>query len=322
MSETSLARIGENGHAIQQAAILNAERIETLKRTYAKGLDDLELELLIEVCNRRRLDPFARQIYAIKRWDSQEKRKVMQLQVSIDGFRLIADRTGKYAGQLGPEWCGPDGKWRDIWLSDEPPAAARVGVLRKDFKEPLWRPATYKAFVQLTSDGDPNPMWRRLHWHMLAKCAEAIALRAAFPEDLSGLYSSEEMGMSSDEGRAATAPPPRRAPDEPDAEIVTDDPGPEEYRNDRGETPKEEMARLWREYGELCVKAFSRHGIHAKNALAEWLESNKLKPESKRSVMSDINEKLSEYCDKLPADETDDEGGEEEPETAKPFPAE
>lgn len=43
MSETSLARIGENGHAIQQAAILNAERIETLKRTYAKGLDDLEL---------------------------------------------------------------------------------------------------------------------------------------------------------------------------------------------------------------------------------------------------------------------------------------
>ncbi len=192
---------------VHNPQVISTEQIDLLRRTICKGATEDELKMFLWQCQRTGLDPWSRQIYAVKRWDSKERREVMAIQIAIDGFRLIAERTGKYAGQMGPYWCGNDGEWREVWLDAVPPAAAKVAVLRHDFKEPLWGVARFQTYVQTTKTGEPTTFWRNMPEVMIAKVAEATALRRAFPMETSGLYTREEMGAGAEDVEVVESEP-------------------------------------------------------------------------------------------------------------------
>jgi phage recombination protein Bet len=202
--------------ANQIAGTFTAREIEVIKTTICPGISNEQLDMFLAYCRRTGLDPIARQIYATLRskrikgpdgkWTEQQ---ALTIQTSIDGFRLVAERTGKYAGQTEPQWCGPDGIWRNVWLSNDYPAAARVGVLRSDFTEPMFAVATWSSYCQYVTAYENGQkvgekvgdMWQKMPDLMLSKVAEALALRKAFPNDLAGVYTGEEMAQASNEQR-------------------------------------------------------------------------------------------------------------------------
>lgn len=189
MTTNDLARIGSLDFDDAQRQII--------RDSFANGASDTEFALLLEVARARRLNPLMRQIHFVKRWDTGKGRDVWSWQVSIDGLRAVAERTGLYAGQDEPEFVdGPDGTL----------LLCKVRVYRKDWPRPAVGVAYWSEYVQTIRDRQtgkerPAAMWAKMPHIMLAKCAESLALRKAFPEDTSGLYTTEEMGQA-DNGHA------------------------------------------------------------------------------------------------------------------------
>jgi len=198
---TDLARTGTHDFDDAQRQII--------RDSFASGASEQEFALLLEVARARRLNPLMRQIHFVQRWDSSKGRQVWSWQVSIDGLRAVAERTGLYAGQDEPEFVdGPDGS---LML-------CKVRVYRKDWPRPAVGVAYWSEYVQTMRDkatgkDRPAALWAKMPHVMLAKCAESLALRKAFPEDTSGLYTTEEMGQA-DNGMppADVMPPPSSLP--------------------------------------------------------------------------------------------------------------
>jgi phage recombination protein Bet len=280
---------GEISHRAQ----FDESQIDLIKRTICKGGTDDELQMFLHQAKRTGLDPLTRQIYAVKRWDTQSGREVMAIQVSIDGFRLIAERTGKYAGQVGPFWCGPDGAWVDVWLKDAAPVAAKVGVLRSDFKEPCWGVARYKSYAQTKRDGSPTLMWVKMADVMLAKCAESLALRKGFPHELSGLYTADEMSQASVAPGDEHAPVERsRVPSPSEAQQV-EQPAP---------TPKHQKPRaIVPEANDTFDKWTARYlaGLEGARGVAELDEWDHLNDEPLKTIQKKSEKHFNRIMDRF-----------------------
>jgi phage recombination protein Bet len=161
-------------------ALWTPEQTQLISTTIAPGCSNDELRLFAYACQRTGLDPFSKQIYAIKRGGK------MTIQAGIDGLRSIAERTGQLDGSE-TLWCGEDGQWTDVWLGNKPPAAAKTTIWRKGASHPFTGVARFADY------NAGQGLWSKMGATMIAKCSEALALRKAFPADLSGVYSTDEM---------------------------------------------------------------------------------------------------------------------------------
>ncbi|MDJ0579034.1 phage recombination protein Bet [Crocosphaera sp.] len=171
------------------ASHFNPQQVELIKKTIMPGASDDELQLFGMVCQRLGLDPFSRQINAIKRGGK------WGFEPTIDGFRSIAESTGKYGGSE-TYWCGEDGVWHDVWLKDEPPKAAKTIVYRSDAQKPFVAVARFNSY-KVEYKGQLSNFWAKMPDLMIGKVSEALALRKAFPRNLSGVYCDDEMGQAS-----------------------------------------------------------------------------------------------------------------------------
>jgi phage recombination protein Bet len=191
---TNLAKVQNDTRLAVAAPEFSNEQIRILAETVAKGCDQNELSFFLQVAKLKRLDPFTGQIHVVKRWDSNLGKEKITVQTGIDGFRVIAARTDELAGIDDPEYDTEEG---------EHPNVAKVTVYRygrNDEKIAYKATARWSEYAQTKKDGNVNSMWRKLPFLMLGKCAESLALRKAFPDELSGMYTNEEMDQAENEG--------------------------------------------------------------------------------------------------------------------------
>ena len=180
--------MNENQLATTTRLSYSKDQIELIKKQIAPDATPDELKLFLYQAQRTGLDALSRQIYCIHRNVKQGNGwgKKMTIQTSIDGFRVIAERSGNYGGQSEPEFTEKDGTLLSCKVSvfrfhNEVRYEAAVGV------------AYWAEYCQTTQDGKPMGLWAKMPHTMLSKVAEALALRKAYPQDLSGLYTGDEM---------------------------------------------------------------------------------------------------------------------------------
>ena len=151
-----------------------------------------KLALFVGQCKRTGLDPFSKQIYAIFRWNGQVKDEMMTVQTAIDGFRVIAERTRSYLGKAGTYWCGKDGQWSEVWLAKEPPPPRRWSSQARRRARSADRGR--RSLVRVRRHQQPDVEVDA--GEPAREVRGGVALRQAFPNDLSGLYTADEMAQA------------------------------------------------------------------------------------------------------------------------------
>jgi phage recombination protein Bet len=158
---------------------ITQDQVDLLKNTVCKGASNDELQLFLHVCRKTGLDPLMKQIYSIPRGGQRT------IQTSIDGLRLIAERTKKYAPGKEPVYN----------YDDKSNLISATSFVKKMTCDGTWHEVAATSMFCEYNPGN-NTFWKKMPHVMLAKCAEAAALRKAFPNEMSGIYAEEEMEQS------------------------------------------------------------------------------------------------------------------------------
>lgn len=167
--------------------------LKSIYNTEAHGAPWNQFDRVMRRIDRAGLDIFRDQAYIVRKEDKKSGDVDLEFRSSIQALRMRAEQSGKYAGQRGPWWTADGKEWVDVWIPDEPPVAAMVEVLRTDFEEPMRGVARFDEYAARYRSGDLMAMWAEMQAHMIAKCAEALALKRAFPQSLGGLVTRAEM---------------------------------------------------------------------------------------------------------------------------------
>jgi phage recombination protein Bet len=165
-----------------------AADLETLRGAVGADLNNSQLKLAVVYAERVGADLFARQIYPIV------DRGRLTFITSIDFLRVTAERSGRYAGQGRPDYeegCDCQGEAQPLAMPH--PRWAEVPIFREGWREPIIRRAYFHEYVVFQRDGQVKETWRKMPHVMIAKVSEAAGIRAAFPNDVQGLYTQDEM---------------------------------------------------------------------------------------------------------------------------------
>lgn len=163
--------------------IYSTEQLDLIKNTLWGGdLTPGEFMTAMFVAKKRNLSPFERQIYAFVQVDRRTGKRTLVCQATIDGFRAIAHRTGRLNGVSRK--LIKDEKGRVI--------GAKTRVKVKGIEDPFIAEVSFGEYVKMY-DGKPTGPWAKMPETMILKVSEAQAYRMAFPEDLSNLYTDDEI---------------------------------------------------------------------------------------------------------------------------------
>lgn len=224
--ELAMVPAGSLNHGL---VVSGEEAIELVKQTLMPNATNAELAFFVEVCNRMNLDPFRREIHPVKRRVREGDRYVERwvFQTGIDGYRKRAAATGQYAGSE---------EAFDVPMTENYPNVATCTVYRMvgGQRVPFVASAKWNEYVQTDRQNHPTAMWRKMPFVMLSKCAESRALRKAFPDELNGVYSEEELMHDPERAVALEKEPPKPLLMEP---VFENEPGAEGgERREEGET--------------------------------------------------------------------------------------
>jgi phage recombination protein Bet len=180
---------------IPQPREFSRDEMSVIKDVIARGASDVELKMFVAMAQKLGLDPLSKQIHCVKRrarLADGSYGDAMTIVVGIDGYRLVAERTGRYCPGKAPTYeYDAHGRVTS--------ATAYVLKLAGGAWHEVSAVAFWEEYAQTNKDGQPTAMWAKMPRLMLAKCAEALALRRAFPAELSGVYTDDEMQQAQNE---------------------------------------------------------------------------------------------------------------------------